>query len=285
MEPFWLMFVGVGQSCLVFHYEVRCEAQSMIGCIISDQNFAQKLIAHSPLHSGAVNQHLPTGQEPPKIAHRRSSQYTQRVETPIGRWECGCFSRAFPPMASRRMAPSVIRLCFLCSPRDWHLGELGVNTLGSLKPFHNQVTVVVIQKTFHLGGFIQLYTTNAFLKESARNRMHWNRRTNPLPRSYSEKTGGPSNLQGYYYHQRQMQRIGYGKTVELQCPTIRRFGPRGAWDVRFSIGRCLGCYIELCGGFRYLLFSPLPWGNDPIWLYNIFTKGLVPPPTSEYPTM
>lgn len=26
---------------------------------------------------------------------------------------------------------------------------------------------------------------------------------------------------GYYYHQRQMQRIGYGKTVELQCPTIR----------------------------------------------------------------
>lgn len=26
---------------------------------------------------------------------------------------------------------------------------------------------------------------------------------------------------GYYYHQRQMQRIGYGKAVELQCPTVR----------------------------------------------------------------
>ena len=26
---------------------------------------------------------------------------------------------------------------------------------------------------------------------------------------------------GYYYHQRQMQRIGHGQEVELQCPTLR----------------------------------------------------------------
>ena len=53
---------------------------------------------------------------------------------------------------------------------------------------------------------------------------------------------------------------------------VRPKGSLGAWDlavihgkeVRFFIGRCLGCYIEPGGGFRYLLFSPLPWGNDAI---------------------
>lgn len=133
------MFVRVGQSCLVFHHEVRCEAQSMTGCIISDQNFAQKLIAHSPLHSGAVNQNLPTGQDPPKIAHRRSIHPLKHrladenvgvFPEPFHRWRdmvlkkklaCGSLK---PDRLRRRMAPSVIRLCFLCSPRDWHLGEL-----------------------------------------------------------------------------------------------------------------------------------------------------------------
>ena len=78
---------------------------------------------------------------------------------------------------------------------------------------------------------------------------------------------------------------------------VRPKGSLGAWErvgkeVRFSIGRCLGCYIELGGGFKYihtyLLFSPLPGEMmqfDAIWLYNIFTKGLVQPPTSEYPTI
>ena len=31
----------------------------------------------------------------------------------------------------------------------------------------------------------------------------------------------PYGFLGYYYHQRQMQRIGDGKAVELQCPTVR----------------------------------------------------------------
>ena len=37
----------------------------------------------------------------------------------------------------------------------------------------------------------------------------------------------------------------------------------------------------LGGGFKYLLCSPvvITWGNVPIWLYNLFTDGLVQPPT------
>ena len=39
---------------------------------------------------------------------------------------------------------------------------------------------------------------------------------------------------------------------------------------------------NLGGGFKYfLMFTPDPWGNDPILTFAYFSNGLVQPPTSN----
>ena len=38
----------------------------------------------------------------------------------------------------------------------------------------------------------------------------------------------------------------------------------------------------LGGGFKHFLFSPLFWGDDPIWLAHLFFRWLVQPPTRRW---